>query len=364
VQVILADFIQQSRIPDPIKMLPNYEGDPKTLNHWIHSTSTVLAAYEPVRLQDPIIYNIWVMAIRQKIIGKANEALVSRNIATDWGRIREVLIEYFGDRRDLSTLSAQIPYLRQGNKNLDEFYKETSELTANINTKVSLDPRFPDANQVNAVMTFVRDLTKSSFIDGLNEPLNLTVRSFRPTTLEEAKSAAEEQLQSIQRNRIFNSNTDGKFSVFSQNSQRQQVQKKNPNRQQNPKYNQASNQASNFVPRQNNSQNFTPNFTPNFNRNANGNFNNGNARFNNPSNFQNHAQRQVQGANPTQADNDVSMRSRQSAQPMSISARNYQLANVEQQVSYENTDDYNENCDECPDSETNFHLEMANLSTG
>lgn len=370
--------IQTSKIPDPIKMLPTYEGDPKTLNHWIRISEAVLGTYDNIRLENPAIFNIWVLAVRQKIIGKANEALVSRNINVEWPLIRGTLIEYFGDRRDLSTLSSQIPYLRQGKKSLDEYYKETTELTANINTKVALDARFPEAMQINAVMTFVRDLTKSAFIDGLNEPFNLTVRSFRPETLEAAKSAAEEQIQSIQRSKSFNPISDGK-TVFAQAHQR--APKKSQNYQQNQRGN---HQFSNSGQRQNNPQNSNPNrnhngnYNGNFNGNYNGNFDgnfNANNRQNNANNYQrnyqNNPQRQMQNQNATPMEVDASMRSRQSAQPMSISARNYQIANVEQnldtefdQEPYENNDDSYEQNEENVDDEVNFHIVIGNDSKG
>lgn len=42
--------------------------------------------------------------IRNKVTGRANEALVVRNTNREWNNIRTTLIDVFGDRRDLSTL--------------------------------------------------------------------------------------------------------------------------------------------------------------------------------------------------------------------------------------------------------------------
>lgn len=353
---VLAAAIAGSKIPDPIKMIPTYDGDQKLLNHWVYSVDTVLQSFDAVRVADPNSYLLWVLAIRQKIIGRANEALIARVVGTDWNAMRQTLVEYFGDRRDLSTLSSQIPYLRQGTKDIEEYYKETLELTANINVKVALDARFqaPNLGATAAVMMFVRDLTKSAFIDGLNEPYNLTVRSFRPASLEEAKSAAEEQIQSLKRSSHFTTMNDGKPFAFSQGQQKLTNQKKFQNRQRNQPN-------SNAPQRPFTSQNGNQ---TNYNRN---NFGNSRPNANNFQNYpqnnypQNNFQRQFQNSNATPMDVDTSMRSRQSAQPMSISERNrnHQVANVEQQDGEFDQNSYEVDTsplDEFLEDEVNFHL--------
>lgn len=206
--VNIQDVINGSKIPDPIKFLPNYDGDTKTLHHNLQAVGNVLDIYANVQAANPAMFNIWMGAIRTKIIGKANEALIARNVGLVWVDIRLTLIDYFGDKRDLSTLCQKIPYLRQNNKNVENFYKEVNELTSNINQKVVLDERY--TGHKNAVMTFVYDITMNAFIDGLIDPYNLLVRGFRPRTFEEAKSAAEEQIQSALKNKHFNQNTSSK----------------------------------------------------------------------------------------------------------------------------------------------------------
>lgn len=340
----LNNIINASKIPDPIKFLQNFDGDAKVLHHWLTAAENVIALYENVRQAHANVYNVWLGVIRSKIIGKANEALVLRNVALNWADIRATLIDYFGDRRDLSTLCQKIPYLKQKNKSVEDFYREIAELSANINQKIVLDQRY--AGHVNAVMIFVSEITKNAFIDGLNEPYNLTVRGFRPNSLEEAKSAAEEQFQAMERNRKFNSSSRAGSS--------QQIPQKNkfPNRSNNQQQN------SNAV-----QQPSHANFAPRFNNNRA-----------EPRNF----------ARPNQEPRspfpivEPSARSRQPAsQPMSgisYQSRNYQVANVEQN-SDEQSDhqEHPENDDEAacdfyendlPSEETNFHLASGPVTTG
>lgn len=328
----LLEIINGSRIPDPIKFLPEYNGEAKTLHHWITTTGNLVALYEEVRVTSPNIFAAWIAAIRAKITGKAHEALVSRNTANEWNAIRQTLVEYFGDSRDLSTLVQKIPYLRQRAKTVADFYKETTELTSDINQKVVLDARY--AGHENAVMTFVSELMKNSFIDGLNEPYNLTVRGFRPLTLEEAKSAAEEQVQSAQRNRHFasrNQNRQSYLEVQPQTSWQRNPAEQRQQFQSLPQRQNADQRQRPFVPRQN-FENVAQQFPPRQNFQAN-----------------------APQANAPQANADVSMRSRQI--PMETSQRSrFQVANTEQEQVEEVLEESPDDLDEPFNDEINFHL--------
>ena len=103
--------LKESQIPDTIKQLPSYNGDAKLLATWIESVDRVLALYKNV--QNTESYKIWLSQIRNKITDKANEALLKNHTPLVWENIKETLISYFGDKRDLSTLTGKIPYLRK-----------------------------------------------------------------------------------------------------------------------------------------------------------------------------------------------------------------------------------------------------------
>ena len=364
-EVPLDQIINGSKIPDPIKLLPTFSGDSSTLHHWINTVQGVMDLFEGVREQNPLIHNMWMGVFRTKVIGKANDALVMRNIPNRWDEIRAALIDIFGDRRDLSTLTQKIPYLSQGNKTLDDFYKEVIQLTADMNQKIALDARYADvANGIATAMTLIHDLTRNAFIDGLNQPFNLTVRGSRPQTIEEAKSAADEQMQSYYRGRPFSGNSNAnssKAAAFFQNTSRGPNQRNprnfsrpsNQQVQQNP---QQSQQPQQFLQQpQNLQQQFqTQNNVP---RKM---FNQGNYQHNyqagNPRQSQNNAPMEV----------DPSTRSRQSVQPMSISTRTFNhLNNTEYQTENE-LECFNENNNEAEElfDEANFHLEEAGNLTG
>lgn len=361
--VNLNDVINESKIPDPIKLIPDYDGDTKTLHHWLQTVENVLQLYLEVQAGNVVIYNVWIGVIRSKIRGKANEALVSRNVGIVWADIRTTLIDYFGDRRDLSTLCQKIPYLRQGSNTVEDFYKEVTELTSNINQKIVLDARY--AGHENAVMIFVREITKNAFIDGLRDPYNLTVRGFRPQSLEEAKSAADEQIQSVLRNKMFKAST----------SQASQPRVNRQNFQNSNNVRQYSNQSQNIRPNSYQGSNIRSNSDQSLQnkgqfQNRGQNFNTTQSRSNFPQSYANHNQNfnARQNSRPEPMDAET-IRTRQSAQPMSTSqrTRHNQIANIDQDfeeiINQELSDENCNDTDELND-ESNFQMAMFNEQTG
>lgn len=351
----VADFIALTKIPDPIKALPEFSGGTKNLHHWLTSVDGIVELFRPVQAANAGLFRMWVGAIRAKIVKEANDRLSSRNIPNDWQNIRAALIEIYADTRDIATLTQQIPYLKQKGRTIDEFYKETTELTSSLNQKISLDPRY--ANHHEAVMIFVREMTKNAFIDGLAYPLNHHVRCTAPGTIEVARGVAIEHDQSNERNRfgqqMANKNSISKAvqPVPQRTAQRNQFQGRVQNR---PKFDvsnqpqqskQYSNQAS-F----NNAKTFGEPIRQNYSNNYQAQGNSGN--FHVPAqNFQNFSGNS-QNQNDVPMEIDPSTRSR-----FSQRSRNNQVANAELEESPidEEPLEAQEDEEECFD-ETNFHL--------
>ena len=137
--------------------------------------------------------------IRQKITGRADKALNSRNVPNDWVQIRAALVEHFADHRDLATFQQQIPYLVQGSKSLDEYYHETLELQAKISAKITLSPEY--AGHVQAVVNFSSQSIKHAFIDGLRRPYAAYTRNANPENLAQAFQIAKQKVLADKRSR-------------------------------------------------------------------------------------------------------------------------------------------------------------------
>lgn len=113
--------------------------------------------------------------------------------------MRATLIEYFGDKRDLSSLDQKVGHLTQGNKTLEEYYHESTNLLSDISAKINLDPT--NAGHTEHIMRYVRNQIKNAFIDGLNEPYSSFARTCRPDTMVEAYHFVREQVSSDERKR-------------------------------------------------------------------------------------------------------------------------------------------------------------------
>lgn len=189
--------LKESQIPDTIKQLPTYNGDAKLLATWIDSVDRVLALYTNVRHTEP--YQIWLSQIRNKITDKANEALLKNHTPLVWDNIKETLKSYFGDKRDLSTLTGKIPYLRQKDKSLDDYYHEVEGLFADINANIHLDP--DNTGHEAAIMRVLEVSIRNAFIDGLNENIGTYTRSGRPRDLLQAYQIAKDYDNAEERRR-------------------------------------------------------------------------------------------------------------------------------------------------------------------
>lgn len=191
-------LISASRIPDTIKLIPTYSGDRKGLTAWLSIVDTTLALYEALSNTD--LYGVWVQQIRNKIVGEAMKALEGGRANMTWPEIKRSLTDYFGDKRELSTLTQEIPYLRQGNKSLHEYYHSCGNLLNTIEDKIRLDPL--NEGHEDAIMRVLSEQVKNGFIDGLNDPYDKYTRNYRPATLLDAYQCAQQQVAAEERKNL------------------------------------------------------------------------------------------------------------------------------------------------------------------
>lgn len=191
-----------SKVPDAIKLIVPYRGDKKSLASWIASVDEKLDHAKglcPSAAEIAIVMPLWTSIVRDKITDEASEALVARHTPCDWDNIKKVLTEYFGDKRDLSSLVTQICYLKQGSNSITIFYNECRELLSDIVAKLALDPNL---NQnIQTLSRSYEDMILNSFIDGLIEPYSTLVRTSCPTTLLLAYQRGLDQFNAAQRKR-------------------------------------------------------------------------------------------------------------------------------------------------------------------
>lgn len=170
-----------SRIPDAIKLIVPYKGDKKSLAAWLSSVEEKLEHAKslfPSTADIKSVMPLWLSVIRDKIVDEASDALVARHTDCEWSEMKRVLIEYFGDKRDLCGLVTQICYLKQNTRNITDFYNECRELLSNIVAKLSLDSEMKKC--IKTLSNSYEDMILNSFIDGLDEPYSTLTRVSRP----------------------------------------------------------------------------------------------------------------------------------------------------------------------------------------
>lgn len=190
----LNDEFSRGRVPDLIKGVPQFNGNPKQLIPWTQSVDRVLKRYE--HLKDHDIYPLWLQEIRNKITGEAGDLLASNGTSLDWESIKSQLTIMYGDKRELSTLLQKLFSLRQNNSSVEDFYSWIQDCFTGISTHIQMDSTW---NNSADIVKFVDRICLEKFIDGLEEPFSSHVGLLQPKDLNSALSYAMEKANRIAR---------------------------------------------------------------------------------------------------------------------------------------------------------------------
>lgn len=128
-----------SKIPNAIKMIVTYNGDPKSLPNWIVSIDSKLDFAKTPEDEENAL-PLWQSVIQDKVVDKANEVLIQNHTPVEWGAIKKTLEDHFGDKRDLCTLVTKISHVQPNSKSIDDFYNECRSILSDISSKIMLDP--------------------------------------------------------------------------------------------------------------------------------------------------------------------------------------------------------------------------------
>lgn len=192
------------KIPDLIRLVPEFKGDPRNLPRWIESVEEKLDESKRFVPENEIsrIMPVWIGIIRDKITGKANDALSASHVPLEWDSIKITLTEYFGDKSDLSTLVSKLTSLQQGSQSVTEFFQTCRSLLAEINAKIMINNT---PNEAKAIMGTYETLMINAFVDGLHDATSDLTRSTRPQSLAAAYQVASEHEAAKQRRQEKNS---------------------------------------------------------------------------------------------------------------------------------------------------------------
>lgn len=170
------------RIPDAVKDLPNFDGNPRLLYDFLSNVEEILS-FMP-QLNDSAYHKIILRAIRNKITGQANEVLNMYGTPVNWNEIKRNLIVHYSDKRNETSLIRDLHQLRQNYDTVDMFYSKIIDLLSAMVNHVKVHESEPSV--IFSKQKLYEEMCLNTFLSGLREPLGSTVRSMRPITLTDA----------------------------------------------------------------------------------------------------------------------------------------------------------------------------------
>lgn len=212
------DVFKSLRVPDAIKDLPKFDGNPRLLFEFIQNVEEILSLIPQV--DGTIQGKILLRAIRNKIIGPANEILNMYGTPLVWTSIRSNLVLHYSDKRNETSLIRDLHNLKQNQGSVEQFYSKIIEIFATISNHIKVHDT--NLNVIKAKNDLYEEMCLNTFLVGLREPLGSTIRAMKPTTLPQAFAFC------IQEQNIFYSKTNLSFFDSMMHKKNFEVQKQQP----------------------------------------------------------------------------------------------------------------------------------------
>lgn len=159
------------KVPDLVRDLPSFTGDPTDLNSWLKDAGGLVEWYTPrgnATIAKRNTFHAICKTIRRKIKGEAHNALVASNVNCNWHLIKRTLITYYGEKRDLATLDYQLASSFQKGRDLKDFYDEINNIQSLISNCISIDPQFSHPEAARSVLALYNRKAVDAFIRGLD----------------------------------------------------------------------------------------------------------------------------------------------------------------------------------------------------
>lgn len=191
------------RIPDVIKALPEFDGNPRLLFDFINNVEEILSVIPQAQAS---YLRLILRSIRNKIVGQANEILNMYGTTLNWEQIKANLITHYSDKRSEINLIKDLHQLSQGSLTLEVFYSKIIEIHSTMVNHVTIHEANKDI--ILSKQKLYGDLCLTTFLSGLREPIGSTIRAMRPSTLLEAFNLClQEQNISYGRTHIYRQKT-------------------------------------------------------------------------------------------------------------------------------------------------------------
>lgn len=172
------------RIPDAVKDLPKFDGNPRLLHEFLANVEEILGHL--ISVDGTSYAKIVLRAIRNKIVGPANEVLNVYGTPLIWENIKGNLILHYSDKRNETSLIRDLHNLKQTNQSVQQFYSSIIEIQSSINNNILIHEN--NLNVIEAKQKLFAEMCLNTFLSGIKEPLGSNIRAMRPRTMAEALS--------------------------------------------------------------------------------------------------------------------------------------------------------------------------------
>lgn len=177
-------FLNVGRIPDFVRDVKPFNGNPTELVDWLADVDSIFRTYREKNASADQL-NVIARVIRRKISGEAADILNANNITSDWELIKNTLVLYYRDKRDVKTLDFELTSIKKSaNENISTYYSRVNAILSHIIAQIHTD----DKLKINAAVhiSYFRDKALDAFIRGLEKPLNILLKSTNPKSLGQA----------------------------------------------------------------------------------------------------------------------------------------------------------------------------------
>lgn len=177
-------------VPSLASALKTFDGDLNELSQWLKNAETVFNIFN----RDLTSYekrnrlHLVCMTIRNKIIGKANDVLVTYRTNNNFHLIKKTLLHHYSDKRDLQTLDYLLMNCEQRGRPIDEYYNQVNKLLSLIANHITTNPKYQHPEAMKVMLETYTNKAIEAFTRGLDGDDGRFLRNSHPTSLAEAYS--------------------------------------------------------------------------------------------------------------------------------------------------------------------------------
>ena len=183
-QAAIRSFSTVGKLSDFVKDLSKFDGKSTDLVSWITDVEGIFDLYRDLP-RDTTQYQLLQRSIRRKIVDEASDVFNANNVFYNWHDIKSTLLLYYRDKRDVKTLDYELTTVKKkSDESLSAYFSRVNELLTNIIVQVQTDEDMNEAATTH--INYFRSKALDSFTRGLEQPLNILLKSANVKTLSQA----------------------------------------------------------------------------------------------------------------------------------------------------------------------------------